>query len=57
MKTNEEYVKRNAFFVFAGYYAEGRMGMPQNWAKANELYLKAGAREQMVHPTCNFLVL
>ena len=26
----------------AGYYAQGSNGMPQDWAKANELWLKAG---------------
>ena len=26
----------------AGFYADGTMGLPQDWAKANELYLKAG---------------
>ena len=31
-----------AFYNLAGCYAEGSMGMPQNWAKANELFLKAG---------------
>ena len=29
-----------AFYQLAGYYADGKMGMPQNRAKANELYLK-----------------
>jgi hypothetical protein len=32
----------NAFCMLAGFYAEGRMGLPQNRAKANELYRKAG---------------
>ena len=31
-----------AFFHLAEFYARGTMGMPQNQAKANELYLKAG---------------
>ena len=31
-----------AFYVLAGYYARGEMGMPQDFAKANELYLRAG---------------
>ena len=31
-----------AFYVHAGCYAEGIKGMPQDWAKANELLLKAG---------------
>jgi len=31
-----------AFHQLAGYYAAGTNGMPQNWIKANELYLKAG---------------
>ena len=32
----------NAFYNFAGYYARGIMGMPQDWPKANELFLRAG---------------
>ena len=32
----------DAIKQLAGYYDRGRMGMTQNWAKANELYLKAG---------------
>jgi len=31
-----------AFNHLAGYYSQGISGMPQDWAKANELYLKAG---------------
>ena len=31
-----------AFNQLAGLYAQVRMGMPQDWLKANELYLKAG---------------
>ena len=31
-----------AFYNLAGCYDQGRMGMPQNWATANELLLKAG---------------
>jgi len=31
-----------AFHVFAGYYAYGSRGLPQDWAKANELLVKAG---------------
>ena len=31
-----------AFNQLAGYYDRGTYGMPQDWAKANELYLKAG---------------
>ena len=31
-----------AFNHLAGYYARGLMGMPQDYEKANELYLKAG---------------
>ena len=30
----------HAFYNFAGYYADGDMGMPQDFAKANELYLR-----------------
>ena len=50
--SEEEEVKRveklmekgnpNAFNQLAGYYEDGTMGLPQDWAKANELYLKAG---------------
>ena len=32
----------NAFYHLAGDYADGSRGMPQDEAKANELYLKAG---------------
>lgn len=32
----------DAFHHLAGYYAQGIMGLPQNWGKANELFLKAG---------------
>ena len=32
----------HAFYILAGLYAQGSMGMPQSRAKANELYLKAG---------------
>ena len=48
----KECIKRNkllmekgnghAVFVLAGCYARGIMNMPQDWAKANELLLKAG---------------
>ena len=31
-----------AFYMHAGYYANGEHGLPQNRAKANELWLKAG---------------
>ena len=31
-----------AFYVLAGYYADGECGMPQDFAKANELWLRAG---------------
>ena len=51
-ESDEEEVKRlkklidkgnaNAFNLLAGCYAQGRMGLPQEMAKANELYLKAG---------------
>jgi TPR repeat protein len=51
-ESEEEIVKRimkltekgnaDAIKQLAGYYDRGRMGMTQNWAKANELYLKAG---------------
>ena len=51
-KSNEDRVKRvnklmekdneRAFNQIAGNYADGTMGLPQDWARANELYLKAG---------------
>ena len=51
-RSPEEEVKRvmklmekgnaDAFFQLAGYYAQGIYDMPQDWAKANELLLKAG---------------
>ena len=31
-----------AFYMLALHYAQGINGLPQDWAKANELYLKAG---------------
>ena len=31
-----------AFYMLAGYYARGNMGMQQDIAKGNELYLRAG---------------
>ena len=31
-----------AFYILAGCYADGDHGMPQDWSKANELYLRAG---------------
>ena len=31
-----------AYYELAGYYAQGIKGMPQDWVKANELWLKAG---------------
>ena len=50
--SDEEDVKRvkklmekgngGAFFVLGGCYSNGTYGMPQDHAKANELYLKAG---------------
>ena len=52
-KTDDEHIKRTkklmdkgdagAFNHLAGYYAQGIMGLPQDWNKANELHLKAGA--------------
>jgi len=30
------------YFLLAGYYARGMMGLPQDWNKTNELLLKAG---------------
>ena len=51
-KSDEEEIKRlkklmekgnpTAYNNFAGLYERGSHGMPQNHAKANELYLKAG---------------
>ena len=51
-RSNEEKVERteklmekgnaDAFYMLGGYYFEGCYGMPQDWAKANEFYLKAG---------------
>ena len=32
----------DAYYMLTGYYAGGKMGLPQDWLKANELYLKAG---------------
>ena len=32
----------SAYNNLAGHYANGTRGLPQDWAKANELYLKAG---------------
>ena len=50
--SDEERVKRlkklmeannaGAFNKLAGYYEDGEMGMPQDFAKANELYLRGG---------------
>ena len=50
--SNEEEIKRTnklmdkgnaeAFHTLAGDYSEGIMGLPQDYQKANELYLKAG---------------
>ena len=34
--------KADAFYNLGGCYADGEMGMPQDWAKSNELLLKAG---------------
>ena len=51
-KSGEETIKRleklmdkdhaEAVLVLGGIAQHGRRGVPQNWAKANELYLKAG---------------
>ena len=51
-KSAEEEVRKNkrlmekgnslAFKMFAGCYVTGSLGMPRDWAKANELLLKAG---------------
>ena len=42
MKKLLETNNAHAFYNLAGYYVIGEMGMPQDFAKANELYLKAG---------------
>ena len=49
---DEEHIKRakklmdkgnaEAHHLLSGAYSNGTMGIPQNWAKANELHLKAG---------------
>ena len=51
-RSDKECIKRNnklmekgnghAFYMFAGCYAQGSMGMPKDWPKSNELLLKAG---------------
>jgi len=43
-----------AFHQLAGYYAAGTNGMPQNWIKANELYLKAGELGECFHIRLSF---
>ena len=50
--SDEEYMERveklmdngnaEAFYVHASDYAQGLRGIPQDWSKANELFLKAG---------------
>jgi len=50
--SDEEIIKRTkklmekgngeGFYLLAGYYARGMMGLPQDWNKTNELLLKAG---------------
>ena len=50
--SDEENIKRlkkqmgannaNAFSILAKKYEHGKLGMPHDWSKANELYLKAG---------------
>ena len=32
----------DVFYQLGGYYADGDIGLPQDWAKANESFLKAG---------------
>ena len=32
----------DAYYLLGGFYRNGTCGMPQDWAKANELFLKAG---------------
>ena len=51
-KSDEENIRRinnlmnkgngDAFYMLAGHYAGGEMGLPQDWLKATELWLKAG---------------
>ena len=60
-RTRNQMEKGNAdaFNLLAGYYAEGIMGMPQDWPKSNELLLKAGelgcasAYFNLGHSYCN----
>ena len=42
LKRQMEKGNADAIYNFAVYYARGTNGMPQDWVKANELYLKAG---------------
>ena len=37
-----------ACYTYGNYYSRGEYGIPQNWAKANELWLKAG---ELGHPS------
>ena len=51
-RSNEETIRRtnnlinkgnaNAYYMLAGCYVDGEMGLPQDRQKANDLYLKAG---------------
>ena len=42
LEKNMEKGNADAYHQLAGYYSQGMNGMQQNWAKANELWLKAG---------------
>ena len=42
VKTLMEKGNADAYHQLAGFYAYATNGLTQNWAKANELYLKAG---------------
>ena len=42
VKKQIEFDNAEAFYQLAGYYSQGIKGMPQDYQKANELYLKAG---------------
>ena len=52
VKSDEEEIKRtkklvekgnaDAYYTLAGNYANGTIGLPQDWAKANKLFLQAG---------------
>ena len=58
MKEENKRIKRlldsdnaTACYTYGNYYSRGEHGLPQNWAKANELWLKAG---EYGHPSGYF---